>query len=206
MRFFGTILVFLFGLLVSVTSCKRDIDDIDETPIDPEMLLGGWEFTGEVKVKINAPVMKNIAENLTEDFMKGVASRRKFYFTKKRAYCVWSIDTDNEKTKQSEYTCNDYKLEFAETNRYFYNCYVPMFYVKNQTESSMTFYLLKDEIVNILKSDKSIPSGIIEKIEDGICEMPLRRYHNKFWDEIDGYEVQEDETQEDEAQENETQE
>lgn len=193
MRFFGTILVFLFGLLVSVTSCKRDIDDIDETPIDPEMLLGGWEFTGEVKVKIEASFGENIAENLTEKFMKDIAKERKFYFTKKRAYCVWSIDTEKESTKQSEYTCEDYILKFKNSKRFFYYSSVPMFYVKNQTANSMTFYLLKNEIIDLLKDDGSIPNNIISMIKDGICEMPLRRYHNDFWDEIDAIEAIEDE-------------
>lgn len=192
MKFFKLILIFLSSLLLLFSSCKRHIDDVDETPIDEEMLLGGWEFTGEINVKINAPMMKNVAERQTEKFMKGVGSRRKFYFTKKRAYCVWSIDTEDQQTKRSEYSCDEYKLVFKEQERFFYNCYVPMFYVKNQTENSMTFYLLRDEIVDMLKSDGSIPSGILDKIDDGICEMQLRRYHNKFWDEIDAVEAEED--------------
>lgn len=193
MRLYKLILILISSLILVMSSCKEDIDGIVETQIDEDMLLGGWEFTGEVKVKIEASFGENIAENLTEKFMKDIAKERKFYFTKKRAYCVWSIDTEKESTKQSEYTCEDYILKFKNSKRFFYYSSVPMFYVKNQTANSMTFYLLKNEIIDLLKDDGSIPNNIISMIKDGICEMPLRRYHNDFWDEIDAIEAIEDE-------------
>ncbi len=183
--------LFLASIVIALSSCREQyVDEIDLTPIDKELLKGGWQFDS-VRSVINTKngSMQNTAANVCENFMKKTLSRRTFYFTEDTAYCIVDINNENDMfLRRSKYSADNHILNFEETENFMGSWYLPFWYIKNQTPDNATFYLTKDEIIVLLEADGSVPQTIIDKIESGACYCYFSRCQYPIFDEIENAE------------------
>ncbi len=183
----------IFTLILAITaialsSCREQlVDEIDLTPIDKELLKGGWHFDS-VRAVINTVngSMQNTAANVCQNFMKKTMDRRTLYFTEDTAYCIVDIDNEDDMyVRSSKYIIDNHILNFEITEKFMGNWYLPFWYIKNQTPTNAIFYLTKDEIVVLLEEDGSVPQNIIDKLESGACYCYFTRCQYPLFDEID---------------------
>lgn len=181
--------VSFFAILLS--SCREQpIDDIDTTPINKDLLRGGWQFDSVIAV-INTKngSMQNTAANVCQNFMTKTMSIRTMYFTQDTSYCIREIDNEsNIFIGRSKYIIDNHILRFEEEQGFMGSWYLPFWYIKDQTDKTATFYLTKDEIVNLLEADGSVPQTIIDKIESGACYCYFSRCYYPLFNDIDAAE------------------
>ncbi len=185
-------ILIIAAISVALASCREQfIDDIDKTPINKELLKGGWHFDS-VRSVINTKngSMQNTAANVCQNFMKKTMSIRTLYFTEDTAYCIVNIDNEKEMTiRRSKYsTDSSHVLSFEETENFIGSWYLPFWFIKEQTPDKATFYLTKDEIVVLLEEDGSIPHSIIDRLESGACYCYFSRCEYPIFEEIDNAE------------------
>ncbi|MEE1085372.1 MAG: hypothetical protein UH850_16760 [Paludibacteraceae bacterium] len=181
-------LLILASIVIAFSSCREQyVDEIDLTPIDKELLKGGWRFDS-VRAVINTKngSMQNTAANVCENFMKKTMGCRTLYFTEDTAYCIVDIDIEEDMyIRRSKYTADSHILNFEVTEKFMGSWYLPFWYIKDQTPDNATFYLTKDEIIVLLEEDGSVPQTIINKIESGACYCYFSRCHYPLFDEIE---------------------
>ena len=180
--------LFLASIVIAFSSCREQyVDEIDLTPIDKELLKGGWQFDS-VRAVINTKngSMQNTAANVCQNFMKKTMGCRTLYFTEDTAYCIVDIDNENDMyLRRSKYSADGHILNFEETEGFMGSWYLPFWYIKDQTPDNATFYLTKEEIIILLEEDGSVPQNIIDKIESGACYCYFSRCHYPIFDEIE---------------------
>lgn len=185
------ILLFVSSLTLILASCREQlVDEIDLTPINKELLKGGWQFDS-VRSVINTKngSMQNTAANVCQNFMKKTMSIRTMYFTEDTSYCIREIENeDNIYIGRSKYIVDNHILRFEQEEGFMGSWYLPFWYIKEQTDKSATFYLTKDEIVNLLEADGSIPQNIIDKIESGACYCYFSKCYYPLFDELEAAE------------------
>ena len=178
----------LAAISIMLASCREQfVDEIDLTPINKDLLKGGWHFDS-VRAVINTKngSMQNTAANVCQNFMNKTLSRRTLYFTEDTAYCIVDINVENDMyMRRSKYSADGHILNFEETEKFMGNWYLPFWYIKDQTPNNATFYLTKDEIIVLLEADGSVPQTIINKIESGACYCYFSRCHYPIFDEIE---------------------
>lgn len=181
-------ILILTAIVIALSSCREQfVDEIDLTPINKELLRGGWHFDS-VRAIINTKKgsMQNTAANVCQNFMKRTMNCRTLYFTEDTAYCIVDIDDDEEMyIRRSKYTADSHILEFEVTETFMGSWYLPFWYIKDQTPDKATFYLTKDEIVTLLEEDGSVPQNIIDKLESGACYCYFSRCDYPLFDEIE---------------------
>lgn len=182
------VLLVMSILTLLLASCREQlVDEIDETPIDKELLKGGWHFDSVIAV-INTKngSMQNTAANVCQNFMTKTMTVRTLYFTEDTAYCIKDIDDENIMSiARSFYVADNHILRFEQEDHFLGSWYLPFWYIKDQTETNATFYLCKDEIVDLLVADGSVPQNIIDKIESGACYCYFSKCKYPIFEEID---------------------
>ncbi|MBP5703135.1 MAG: hypothetical protein J6X12_00370 [Paludibacteraceae bacterium] len=181
-------IIILAAISIVLSSCREQyVDEIDLTPIDKELLKGGWQFDS-VRAVINTKngSMQNTAANVCQNFMKKTMGCRTLYFTEDTAYCIVDINNENDMyLRRSKYSADGHILNFEETEGFMGSWYLPFWYIKDQTPDNATFYLTKEEIIILLEEDGSVPQNIIDKIESGACYCYFSRCHYPIFDEIE---------------------
>lgn len=187
-------ILIIAAISIALSSCREQfVDEIDLTPIKKDLLRGGWRFDS-VRSVINTKngSMQNTAANVCQNFLKTILDCRTLYFTEDTAYCIVDInDEANYYMRRSFYTADDHVLRFElvggneEYEKFMGTWYLPYWYVKDQTLNNMTFYLTKDEIVQLLEADGSVPQTIIDKLESGACYCYFSRCEYPIFEEIE---------------------
>lgn len=181
-------ILILATIAMMLASCREQfVAEIDLTPINKDLLKGGWHFDS-VRSVINTKngSMQNTAANVCQNFMKKTMECRTLYFTEDTAYCIVDIDIEDDMyIRRSKYITDNHILRFEETEKFMGNWYLPFWYIKEQTPDYAVFYLTKDEIVVLLEADGSIPQNIIDKLESGACYCYFSRCEYPIFDEIE---------------------